>query len=105
MKRNPYVAGLLSLLVPGLGQMYGGRGDRGAAILAAAIIIGNLNLIFVPVFVGAKLDPGVAWAYWIPRIGHDLLSVWSAAFWIWAVVDAFRLVKHGQLPIDDEAAA
>ena len=47
MRRNRFIAGLLSLLVPGLGQIYGGRGTRGAAILAGAIVIGNLNLVFL----------------------------------------------------------
>ena len=89
MGRNRFVAGVLSLLVPGLGQIYGGRGGRGAAILAGAIVVGNLNLIFLLLFTGAAPDPGSLWAYWIPRVGHDLLSVWSIVFWIWAVVDAY----------------
>jgi hypothetical protein len=93
MKRNRFVAGLLSLLIPGLGQIYGGRSDRGAAILAAAIVIGNLNLIFVPIFAAANPDPSIAWAYWLPRVGHDIVSVWSVAFWIWVVVDAYRHVR------------
>jgi hypothetical protein len=94
VKRNPFIAGLLSLLVPGLGQIYGGRGTRGAAILAGAIIIGNLNLVFLLLFVAANPDPGSTWAYWIPRVGHDVMSVWSAVYWIWAVVDAYRIVKR-----------
>ena len=81
------------MLVPGLGQIYGGRGDRGAAILVSAIIVGNLNLLFVLAFAIADPDPGAAWAYWIPRIGHDVMSLWSIVFWIWAVVDAYRQVK------------
>jgi TM2 domain-containing membrane protein YozV len=94
MKRNPLIAALLSLLVPGLGQIYGGRGGRGAAILVSAIIIGNLNLLFVPIFTGANPDPSVLWAYWLPRLGHDVMSIWSIVFWIWAVVDAYRQLKQ-----------
>lgn len=94
MKRIPFVAGLLSLLVPGLGQIYAGKGDKGAAILAAAIVIGNLNIIFLPVFVAANPDPAVAWAYWIPRVGHDVMSLWSIVFWLWSVVDAYRIAKQ-----------
>ncbi|MFQ6113223.1 MAG: hypothetical protein ACE5NG_03935 [bacterium] len=90
MRRNPFVAGLLSLLIPGLGQIYGGKGNKGAAILAAAIVIGNLNLIFLPIFITANPDPGIVWAYWIPRIGHDVMSLWSIVFCIWAVVDVYR---------------
>lgn len=93
MKRNPFVAAFLSLLVPGLGQICGGRGNKGAAILAAAIVIGNLNLIFLPIFVTANPDPAIAWAYWIPRVGHDVMSMWSIVFWIWAVVDAYQNAK------------
>jgi TM2 domain-containing membrane protein YozV len=93
MKRHPFVAGLLSLVVPGLGQMYGGHGKRGGVILAAAIIIGNLNLIFLVVLAAADPDPGVVWAYWIPRIGHYVMSFWSIVFWIWAIIDAAVLAR------------
>ena len=92
MKRRAALAGVLSLLVPGLGQMLSGRSDRGATILAAAIVIGSLNVLFVLGFSIASPDPGAAWAYWIPRVSHDVLSVWSVVFWLWAVVDAYR---HG----------
>ena len=93
MKRNPLIAGLLSLLVPGLGQIYGGRSAKGAAILVSAIIIGNLNLLLVLGFAIADHDPSAASFYWIPRIGHDVLAVWSIVFWIWAVVDAYHYVR------------
>ena len=93
MRRNRFIAGFLSLLVPGLGQIYGGRGARGAAILAGAIIIGNLNLAFLLLFAIAEPDPGSVWAYWVPRIGHDILAAWSIVFWIWAVVDAYQQVR------------
>lgn len=93
MRRNRFVAGFLSLLVPGLGQIYGGRGGRGTAILVGALVVGNLNLIFLLLFASAAPDPGSLWAYWIPRVGHDLLSVWSIVFWIWAVVDAYLYLR------------
>ncbi len=99
MKRNPWLAGLLSVLVPGLGQIYCGQSSRGAAILVAAIVVGNLNLVFLPVFVMANPDPEAAWAYWIPRIGHDVMSVWSAVFWIWAVADAYVQAHRHPPPI------
>ena len=50
MERGSIVAGLPSLLVPGLGQIYSRKGSKGAAILAVAIAVGNLNLIFLPIF-------------------------------------------------------
>lgn len=100
MKRKPVFAGILSLLIPGLGQIYAGESGRGATILVAAIIIGNLNIIILPLIslANSGLDPNafdsrVLWSYWIPRVGHDLLSVWSIAFWIWAVVDAVSMAR------------
>jgi len=90
MKRRALFAGILSLLIPGLGQIYTGRGIRGAAILVAAIIIGNLNIIFIVAFVAADFHPETVWAYWIARIGHDVMSLWSIAFWLWAIYDAYK---------------
>lgn len=100
MKRNPIVAGFLSALIPGLGQIYGGESNKGGFILVAAIVIGNLNIIILPLISMANpvippigTDPRALWAYWIPRIVHDVLSFWSIAFWLWAVVDAVILSK------------
>jgi hypothetical protein len=82
--------------VPGLGHLYAGKGGRGAVVLVGAIIVGNLNLIFLPNFVGANPDPSVIWAYWLPSVGHDIMSLWSIVLWIWAVVDACRLAGPRQ---------
>jgi len=101
MKRTPCLAGLLSLLVPGLGQIYAGKGDKGAAIVVAAVVIANLNILVLPLIALANPDlgagaphPNAAWAYWIPRVVHDVASLWSIAFWVWAVVDAVRLARE-----------
>ena len=98
VKKNPIIAGILSIVVPGLGQIYKGEKNKGALILAAAIIIGNLNIIILPLISMANpvIPPDgsrAVWAYWIPRIVHDVLSFWSIAFWIWAAGDAFIYPK------------
>ena len=102
MKRNPFIAGVLSLLVPGLGQIYAGKGDKGSAIIAAAIVIGNLNIIILPLIamanptipVGAP-TPITLWVYWIPRVVHDVVSFWSITFWVWAIWDAISITRKG----------
>ena len=103
MKLNPFIAALLSLLVPGLGQIYSGEGKKGAAIIFAAIVIANLNIIILPLIAMANPnlpihvnDANEVWKYWIPRITHDVASLWSIAFWIWAVVDAFCVTRKQQ---------
>ena len=97
MRRNPFIAGILSLLAPGLGQMYGGEGNKGAAVIAAAIVIGNLDIIVLPLISMANPpgtpDARMLWAYWIPRVVHDVLSFWSIVFWIWAVGDAVSIAR------------
>lgn len=98
MKRNPWLSGLLSLIIPGLGQIYCGQGNRGALIIVGAVVVANLNILILPLISIANptLPPEgarAAWAYWIPRIVHDVSSLWSLAFWVWAVVDAVLLSR------------
>ena len=95
MKRSPIIAGFLSLIIPGLGQIYRGEGNKGALIIFAAIVIANLNIIILPIISMANpvvppvvTDARALWAYWIPRTVHDVSSLWSIAIWLWAVIDA-----------------
>lgn len=94
MSRSPIVASLLSLLVPGLGQIYAASGERGAKILFAAIIIGNLNAIWLSVHATAKSGPGVFWASTLPRMLHDVFALWGLVFWAWVVADAYRQAER-----------
>ena len=100
MKRYPILAALFSLIIPGLGQIYGGEGKKGAAVIFAAIVIANLNIMILPLIAIANpdlpmhhLDPNTVWKYWIPRITHDIASMWSIAFWVWAIIDAYNVTR------------
>ena len=92
--RNPYLAGFLSLLVPGLGQICTGKGTRGAAILLAVIIVGNLNTIWLSLYALTTPDPDIFWASNLPRILHDLFAVYGIIFWLWQIVDAYQQAKE-----------
>lgn len=96
MSRNPYLAGLLSLLIPGLGQIYAGKSQRGAAIPIAVILAGNLNAIWLSLH--GITSPGINefWTYKLPRILHDLFAAYSVVFLIWQVVDAYQAGKQGR---------
>jgi TM2 domain-containing membrane protein YozV len=81
MKRKPIIAGLLSLIIPGLGQIYDGKGNKGAQIIFASIVIANLNILILPMIALANPnlpvsfnDVNAVWKYWIPRITHDIAS-------------------------------
>jgi hypothetical protein len=100
MKRNPFIAAFLSLLIPGLGQISCGEEKKGAAIIFAAIVIANLNIIILPLIAMANPnlpvhanDANAVWKYWIPRIAHDVASLWSIVFWIWVIFDAYIIAK------------
>lgn len=84
-KRAPPLAAVLSLLVPGLGQIYAGKQERGASILVAGIIVGTLALIWQTLFMSARTN-----AFWAYRIA---LAVYALVFWIWQVVDAYMQAK------------
>lgn len=91
--RNPYLACLLSLPIPGLGQIYAGKGARGAAILIVTIIVGNLNAIWLTLH--ASTIPGINafWAEYFPRFLHDLFAAYGVIFLVWQVIDAYQQVK------------
>ncbi len=97
MKRNSVLASAYSFVVPGLGQMYCGYSSRGALILVAAILMYNLNSIFLPVFIMAHPDTVVFWKHLLPRILHDVGAFYSIVFWIWETTDAYKLAK-GKVP-------
>lgn len=44
-------------------------------------------------FVMADLDPRLVWAHWIARMEHDLLALWSVAFWLWTIAAAYQQAK------------
>jgi TM2 domain-containing membrane protein YozV len=93
MTRKPILASVLSFLVPGLGQICSGRGERGAWILLAAILVGNLNAIWLSLY--GITSPGVnaIWTYALPRILHDVFAMWSVVFYIWQVIDTYHQAR------------
>jgi signal peptidase I len=72
--RNPIIAALLSLLAPGLGQIYNGKGALGLAFVIISIVLRFLGTL----------------SGW-PRSFMGLVAVAAAAtvFWLFTVVRAF----------------
>ncbi len=87
------LAGFLSLLIPGLGQMWVGQGGRGAAILIAVIIAGNLNAIWLSLYALTPTELDYFWVARLPRLLHDLFAAYGIIFWIWQVRDAMQQAK------------
>jgi hypothetical protein len=86
------LAALLSLLVPGLGQIYAGKQERGAAILVAGIIVGTMALISQTLFLSVVPPPFpfpysvVAERFWWYRLP---LAFYGLVFWAWQLADAY----------------
>ena len=94
MTKSPALAGVLSLFIPGIGQIYAGKSGRGAAILIAVIVVGNLTTIWLSLYGLTAPVVGAPWLSEAPRILHDLLGFYGLVFWIWQVFDAYRQVKR-----------
>lgn len=94
MIRNAAVAGVHSFFIPGMGQIYAGKSERGTAILIAVLVVGNLNAIWLSLYGLTESVAGAPWFYKVPRILHDLFAFYGIVFWIWQVVDASQQVKR-----------
>ena len=93
MRRNPLIAGLLSLIVPGMGQIYCGKTKLGAGFLLAVIIVGNLNAIWLSIYAGTQTDLSF-FRNTFPRLLHDIFAVYGIVFWLWQVTNAYQLAKQ-----------
>ena len=93
MKHSPWLAGLLSILFPGLGQVYLGKRALGGAFMLAFIIIGNLNAMWLSIYAGAQTDLSF-YSDTLPRVLHDIFAFYGIIFWVWTAVDAYRLAKQ-----------
>lgn len=70
--RHPVLAGALSLVLPGLGQIYAGSWRRGLTL-----------------FIGLPVQAGLFYG-----IGLDWLVYWMALVWAWNVFDAVMIARN-----------
>ena len=69
-KKSEALALILSLLIPGLGQIYNGQVSKGAMMIVAAIVCAVLTFVFFPI------------------------GILYIVLWIYAMYDAFKDVKE-----------
>ena len=91
MKQNPWLACVLSLVFPGLGQIYVGKRALGAAFMLAFIIIGNLNVIWLSIYTRAPTDLNF-FSHTFPRLLHDTFAFYGIVF---LVLASFRCISLG----------
>ena len=97
---NPFVAGLLSLVIPGMGQFYAGERER-----ALLVFGGGLAVIAAKLVTSLLAAPDPAGAAPRSRAPLDALNLVMTmalpAFWAWNVGDAVRIT----LPASDVLAS
>ena len=71
-EKNPFYAYFISIILPGLGQIYLNHKKRGLTILIGALAL-SITLAFL--------------------FGFPLYWIIMAAYWIWQVFDTFFLYK------------
>ena len=88
--RSPAVAAFLSFLLPGLGQVAGGKPRRGAIIAIPALA---LLFVFAVMLIFARhtLFDGLTTSTWL--VSLLLLDMVAALYHVWAVVDAYLNVE------------
>ncbi len=100
--KKGWLAALLSLLVPGLGQAYAGSYDRGFIILAVAAFFNFFILQTLTVMEAHLLAEGENLLSWarenLVRLGVNGLrlfagGVLAGALYVWVIVDAYRLAS------------
>jgi tetratricopeptide (TPR) repeat protein len=91
--RRPALAALFSLVIPGLGQVYNREPIKGAGIvccyliLLAGMILSALKGIYQLRQSGLAIDPGAVVSLFFQG-GTLLLTLLTAALWVFAVIDA-----------------
>ncbi len=84
-RKNRWVAAILSFFLPGFGQIYSGRAERGASILVGFILVFTAAYFFIAQTTGR----GVLF-----EIGSRYLQLLAILFWAWQVYDAYMTTKR-----------
>jgi hypothetical protein len=84
-RRSRLIAGLLSLIAPGVGQLYAGRPRRGVALFAMLVAI-QLMLLAVAVLLPASYAAIMSYA--------ALVAIVCLGAFLFVLVDAVRLARR-----------
>jgi|FaiFalFF_MnMetaG_3_1042247.scaffolds.fasta_scaffold00238_24 TM2 domain-containing membrane protein YozV len=86
-RKNKWTGLLLSLFIPGFGQIYAGRPERGGAILVASVLVFSTAYLFI----ATTADRGILY-----QIGARYLQLLAILFWAWQAYDAYQVAKPPQ---------
>ena len=81
-RKNRWVAVVLSFFLPGFGQIYASKAERGASILVGSILVFTAAYFFIAQTGGRGI---------LFDIGSRYLQLLAILFWAWQVYDAYSL--------------
>ena len=85
-EKNPWIGGLLNLLVPGLGVFYTGERGRGCSVFVGFIFLVVLCPFVVPLFVGLTIEAtgasiSISQTTMQGIVGIAIVLLWLAMFY------------------------
>jgi polyisoprenyl-teichoic acid--peptidoglycan teichoic acid transferase len=102
LRRSAALAGFLSFVLPGLGQLWAGARRRGLLLLVPALVlvavVAGAWIIDRTLLARAVLTPNVL-------LGLVALNLVVLGYRLWAVVDAYRLSRHRSGPREGSSRA
>lgn len=94
-KKSEGLALILSLLIPGLGQMYVGRVQRGILMLALVVVMTILDYVgLITVMTVADGHTSPETAVIVALLALIVVGIVVVVLWIYAMYDAYRLAKE-----------
>src|SRR5262245_66513042 len=84
--RNPFLAAVLSIVLPGLGQLYGGRPRRSVAITGLALILAAGGKPIAALAAQAQPNAGM--------YTYAALLIIAVCLWVFALVDAILIARR-----------
>ncbi|MDO5853155.1 MAG: zinc ribbon domain-containing protein [Thermoplasmata archaeon] len=94
-KKSEGLALILSLIIPGLGQMYVGRVQRGILMLALIVVMAILDYVgFIAVASVADGHTSPETAVVVALVALIVVGIVIIVLWIYGMYDAYRLAKE-----------
>jgi len=82
--RRPWLAALLSLVLPGFGQFYVGDANRALGFFLTFALLGIPVVIVISLFLPMEMTAVLV----------TIATLMTIVVWVYAIVDAWRMAKH-----------
>ena len=93
-RKSPAIAVLLSLFIPGLGQLYVSKVKRGVSLIVTFIVLSVVSSVITSVIAKTiDLSDRASVNNVITNPAFIIISLVSVGFWLFGMYDAYRMAK------------